>query len=233
MAACELIIFDCDGTLMDSEQLAAEVEVEALAEYGITMSAKEFSRRFAGSSALMVKREIEIEMGRSLPDEFGNKVKSKMKERLWREVKTMTGAHEVLDMLNQPRCICSNADMEKLKIELTKGELWDRFRPYVFSAYEIPGQARKPKPDLFLHAAKEFEVEPGTCVVVEDSISGVLAGKAAGMRVIGFTGGSHTYQGHADTLTDAGAETVVRRLVELPAIIEAFALWDGVEVESV
>ncbi len=233
MAACELIIFDCDGTLMDSELLVAEVEVEALAENGLTMSAKEFSQRFAGVSSKLVKREIESELGRSLPDDFISKVKAKIKERLWREVKVMPGAHDVLDMLDQPRCICSNADMEKLKIELTKGELWDRFRPYIFSAYEIPNQEKKPKPGLFLHAAKEFGVEPGSCAVIEDSIPGVLAGKAAGMRVIGFTGGAHTHQGHADMLTDAGAETVVRRLVEIPAIIEAFASWDGTENEDV
>ena len=88
-------------------------------------------------------------------------------------------------------------------------------------------QKRKPEPDLFLHAAAEFDAEPKNCVVVEDSISGVKAGVAAGMRVIGFTGGSHTHQGHADELTDAGAETVVRRLIDIPPIIEVFAEWEG------
>ena len=229
MATCELVIFDCDGTLMDSEHLSAEVEVEILAEYGSKMTAKEYSLRFAGASAQFVKSEIEKELGKNLPDDHIKKVKRKEKERLWREVKALPGAHEVLDMFDQPRCICSNADMEKLKIELTRAELWDRFRPYVFSAYDIPSKGRKPKPDLFLHAAKEFGVEPSACVVIEDSIPGIQAGVAAGMRVIGFTGGSHTHQGHADTLTDAGAETVVRRLVDIPPIIEAFALWGGLE----
>ena len=228
MAACELVLFDCDGTIMDSELIAAECEVEALKEYGVTMSAKEFSLRFAGTSSFVVKDEMEEELGRSLPDDHITKVKAKMREKLWREVKAMPGVHELLDQLDQPRCVCSNADMEKLKIELTRGELWDRFRPYVFSAYEIPSKKRKPEPDLFLHAAAEFDAKPKNCVVVEDSISGVKAGVAAGMRVIGFTGGSHTHQGHADELTDAGAETVVRRLIDIPPVIEVFAEWEGI-----
>ena len=227
MAACELVLFDCDGTIMDSELIAAECEVEALSEYGVKMSAKEFSARFAGTSSFVVKEVMEAELGRTLPDDHISKVKAKMREKLWREVKPMPGIQELLDQLDQPRCVCSNADMEKLKIELTRGELWDRFRPYVFSAYEIESKKRKPEPDLFLHAAAEFDIAPQNCVVIEDSISGVKAGVAANMRVIGFTGGSHTHPGHADELTDAGAETVVRRLADIPAIIDAFASWEG------
>lgn len=227
MAACELVLFDCDGTIMDSELIAAECEVEALSEYGVKMSAKEFSARFAGTSSFVVKDAMEVELGRKLPDDHITKVKALMREKLWREVKPMPGIHELLDQLDQPRCVCSNADMEKLKIELTRGELWDRFRPYVYSAYEIESKKRKPEPDLFLHAAAEFDVAPKNCVVVEDSIAGVKAGVAAGMRVIGFTGGSHTHPGHADELTDAGAETVIRRLTDIPAIIEVFADWQG------
>ena len=229
MPACELIIFDCDGTVMDSELIAAECEVEALAAYGLEITAKEFSERFAGTASEYVKEVMEEELGRSLPDDHIKTVKAKMREKLWREAKAMPGAHEVLDMLDQSRCICSNADMEKLKIELTRGELWDRFRPYVYSAHDLENSKRKPEPDIFLHAAREFGVDPKSCAVVEDSIAGITAAKAAGMRAIGFTGGSHTFQRHADTLTDAGAETVIRRLIELPPVIEALALWDGLE----
>ncbi len=227
MAACELVLFDCDGTIMDTELLAAECEVEALSAYGIKLTPREFSARFAGTSSEVVKDAMEEELGRSLPDDHIKTVKSKMREKLWREAKPMPGIQELLDQLDQPRCVCSNADMEKLKIELTRGELWDRFRPYVFSAHDLESNKRKPEPDIFLHAAAEFEVAPENCVVVEDSIAGIKAGKAAGMRVIGFTGGSHTHPAHADELTEAGAETVVRRLAEIPAIIEAFAEWEG------
>ena len=229
MAACELVIFDCDGTIMDTEMIASECEVEALAQYGSKMTAREFSLRFAGTSSEHVKLVMEEELGRNLPDDHIKNVKAKMREKLWREAKAMPGAHELLHRLDQPRCVCSNADMEKLKIEMTRGELWDRFRPYVFSAHDLESKKRKPEPDIFLHAAAEFNVAPRNCVVIEDSIAGIQAGKTASMRVIGFTGGSHTHQGHADALTEAGAETVVRRLIEIPAIIEAFALWEGVD----
>lgn len=227
MPNCELVIFDCDGTVMDSELIAAECEVEALANYGLKLTAQEFCLRFAGTASEHVKVTMEAELGRNLPDDHIRNVKTQMKQRLWREVNVMPGAHELLDTLDQPRCICSNADMEKLRIELTRGELWERFRPYVFSAHELESGKRKPEPDLFLHAAREFEVPPSACVVVEDSVAGIQAGVAAGMRVIGFTGGSHTHPGHSDILMGTGAETVVHRLTDIPSVIKAFESWDG------
>jgi len=229
MAACELIIFDCDGTLMDTEMLAAEVEVELLNEYGAELTAKEFAHRFAGTSSEFAKVTMQEELGRSLPDDHFEKLALRMHEKMWREAKTVDGAHEMLDLLDQPRCICSNAGIEKLKIELTRGELWDRFRPYIYSAQDIEGIDQKPAPDLFLHAAKEFETAPENCIVVEDSVAGVTAGKSAGMRVIGFVGGSHTHPAHADQLTDAGAETVIKRLIDVPSVVEAFGLWGGLD----
>jgi len=228
MPAIELIIFDSDGTLMDTEIIASKVEVEALAEYGFEMTPKEFGARFAGMNSTESHKIIEEEIGRSLPDDHFEKVSRKMKERFWRDVKAIDGAHAVLDMLDQPRCICSNSEPEKLKISLTKGELWDRFRPFIYSAYDFE-DAKKPKPDLFLHAAREFEVGPRACAVIEDSVSGVTGAKAAGMRVIGFTGGAHSWPGHADMLTDAGAETVIDKLVHIPELLKALGEWDGVD----
>ena len=94
MAACELVLFDCDGTIMDSELIAAECEVEALKEYGVTMSAKEFSLRFAGTSSFVVKDVMEEELGRSLPDDHIPKVKAKMREKLWREFLVVIGSND-------------------------------------------------------------------------------------------------------------------------------------------
>lgn len=199
---------------MDTEMLAAEVEVAVLEEHGCSMTATEYALRFAGASTEKAMEKLEEHFGRAFPDDHVQIVNQRINERLWREAKTIDGVHEMLDKLDQPRCICSNAGMEKLKIELTRGELWDRFRPYIYSAEDIEGVGRKPLPDVFLHAAKEFGVNPKACAVVEDSASGVEGAKAAGMRVIGFTGGSHTYEGHADLLTDMGAETVIRRLAD-------------------
>ncbi|MEO1397823.1 MAG: HAD family phosphatase [Pseudomonadota bacterium] len=228
MPDCELVIFDCDGTLMDSEVIASQVETEAINEYGATLSVAEFSARFAGTSTEYVRQVMEEELGRHFPDDHVAKVKQAMLERLWREVKPVEGALAVLDMFDQPRCVCTNAALEKAKLQLTRAELWDRFRPYVFSAEDMDGIAQKPAPDIFLHAAKEFGVDPAACLVLEDSISGVKAGVAAGMRTIGFTGGSHTHSAHADQLTDAGAETVLRKMTDLPAVIAILGEWDGV-----
>lgn len=225
MSECKLIIFDCDGTLMDTETIAAEVECEILKGYGIEMEVKEFLLRFAGTSSGHVKSTLEEESGRSFPDSHFKDVANAMNEAMWQRAKAVDGAHDMLDNLDQPRCICSNAGIEKLKIEMTRGELWDRFRPYVFSAKDIEGISQKPAPDLFLHAAREFDVNPAECIVVEDSKAGVAGGAAAGMRVIGFTGASHTYPGHADDLTEAGATTVVKSLRDVPAMIEAMSGW--------
>ncbi|MEM1039744.1 MAG: HAD family hydrolase [Pseudomonadota bacterium] len=227
MPDCELVIFDCDGTLMDSEVIASQVETEIINEYGAKLTVEEFGKRFAGTSTQYVRQVMEEELGRHFPDDHDATVEKAMLERLWREVKPVAGAVAVLDMFDQPRCVCSNASMEKVKLELTRAELWDRFRPYVFSAKDMDDIQSKPAPDLFLHAAKEFGVEPATCLVVEDSVSGVQAGVAAGMRTIGFTGGSHTHSGHADQLTEAGAETVLNKLTDVPAVIAILGEWDG------
>ena len=171
MRPCELVIFDCDGTLMDSEVIASQVETEIINEYGASLSVAEFVTRFAGTSTQYVRQVMQEEMGRHFPDDHDAKVEQVMLERLWREVKPVDGALAVLDMFDQPRCVCSNASMEKVKLELTRAELWDCFRPYVFSAKDMDGIASKPAPDVFLHAAREFGVDPAACLVVEDLIS--------------------------------------------------------------
>ncbi len=230
MADCKLVIFDCDGTLMDSETIVAEIETAALAEYDVKIETTEFLRRFAGSSEAVLRTFVLEEFGRHLPDDWDKDISEQVQQRLWREVKAVDGVHEMLDRLDQPRCICSNAGMRKLEIELTRAELWNRFRPYVYSAMEIDGVGSKPAPDIFLHAAREFETDPSNCLVIEDSVSGVLGARAAGMRVIGFAGASHTYPGHADVLTEAGAETVIKRLADIPAIVDAFSFWEGATI---
>jgi HAD superfamily hydrolase (TIGR01509 family) len=226
MPECQLVIFDCDGTLMDSETIAAQVELEMMEPYGLKMSPQEFIIRFAGTSSTYFKTTMEEELGRALPDDHDAKVDAALLERLWREVKAVDGVHAMLDRLDQPRCVASNAGAEKLKVELSRAELWDRFRPYVYSVLELNLPA-KPDPALFLHAAREFEADPTACMVLEDSVPGIQAAKAAGMRAVGFTGGSHTYQGHADALTEAGAETVLNKMADVPELVAALGLWDG------
>jgi HAD superfamily hydrolase (TIGR01509 family) len=222
-----LFLFDCDGVLVDSEIIASQVEAEHLGEFGYPITAEEVTRRFAGLTSREIGKIVEAETGRAPPESFFQAVKAEIDRRLANELKPVPGAHEVLDVLDGPRCICSNSSSERLKISLEKTRLYDRFRPYIFSAVEVGDRRPKPAPNVYAHAVKEFGADPREAIVIEDSAFGVAAGRAAGLRVVGFTGGAHSWPGHADMLTEAGAETVIRRFADLPRVAEAFMEWGG------
>jgi HAD superfamily hydrolase (TIGR01509 family) len=220
-----LIIFDCDGVLVDSEIISAQVDCELLRELGYESTPEELAHRFAGFTTERIFQLAGEMLGRSVPEDMIRRAEEETDRRLGRDVSAVTGAHETLDRLDGPRCICSNSRPERLRVSLQKVGLWDRFRPYVFSARDVPGGSGKPAPDVFLHAAKVLETDPAEAIVVEDSVAGVTGGVAAGMRVIGFIGASHAWPGLGETLMDAGATTVIRRLADLPATIEALRQW--------
>jgi len=228
MPGIQLVIFDCDGVLMDSEIVAASAELEIYKEFGVEMTPEEFCERFAGQDSIAVKTKMEEELGRPLPERVIEDTRNNVNEKTIADAKMIEGADDVLDMLDQARCICSNSPQTKLEGMLKRVGLHDRFRPYIFSAQDTDPPIFKPKPDIILKALAEFETKPHEAIVVEDSIHGIEAAKRAGTRVIGFTGASHSYSGHADQLIEAGAETVISRHADLPAIIEAFGEWDGV-----
>ncbi len=219
-----LVIFDCDGVLVDSEIIAARVDAELLTEAGYPITAEEAAVRFAGMSDEQIFNAAEAEIGRAIPDEFRVRCEAEIDRRLANEVEAVAGVYEMLDALHTARCICSNSGMDRLAITLERTGLYDRFQPYIFSACEVRNGRKKPAPDVFLHAAEELETAIDRTLVVEDSIHGVAGAVAAGMRVIGFTGASHTWPGHGEALMAAGALTVIRRLADVPATVEAFAL---------
>jgi HAD superfamily hydrolase (TIGR01509 family) len=225
-----LIIFDCDGVLIDSEILSARVDAEILGEIGYEISPEELAHRFAGLTTERIFQLVGEELGHPVPEKIITRAKRETDRKLKEEVLPIPGVQEMLDALDDPRCICSNSRPERLEISLIKAGLLDRFRPYVFSAQAIGEGRGKPAPDVFLHAAKIFETDPADALVIEDSVAGVTGGVAAGMRVIGFTGASHTWPGHGETLMEAGALTVIKRLTELPATVEALREWRPEEV---
>lgn len=229
MAEIKLVIFDCDGVLVDSEIIAARIEAETYRALGFEISNEEFAIRFAGSSSADIKQTIENELGSGLPDDLEKTIVEKLDEACAREVEIITGADAVLDRFDQPRCICSNSPQTRLKAMLTRTGLYDRFRPYIFSSKDFDPPANKPKPDVFLKALEEFGVAPHETIVVEDSAHGIEAARTAGCRVIGFTGASHTWPSHSDVLTEAGAETAIRSFEDLPALIEVFGQWGGLQ----
>jgi HAD superfamily hydrolase (TIGR01509 family) len=225
MAEPQLIIFDCDGVLVDSEIIAAQVEAELLTEAGYPIGADEIAERFSGLTwpniLMLVEREAGIPISASLID----KSDRNLDERLGREVEAIEGIAKVVSALRLPKCICSNSSTKRLELMLKRTGLYDLFEPNIFAAGEVGTRKSKPAPDVFLYAAEKFGVDPKNVIVIEDSVHGIHGARAAGMRVIGFTGGGHTYPGHADKLTEAGAETVINRHRDLPAVIEAMSVW--------
>jgi HAD superfamily hydrolase (TIGR01509 family) len=222
-----LYAFDCDGVIVDSEIIASKVDSEHLAEFGYEITPEQVTHRFAGLTSRAIGEIVAAEIGRELPEDFFAKTKAEIDRRLATELKPVPGALELLDRLEGARCVCSNSSMERLRISLERTKLWDRFRPYIFSAIEVGDKQPKPSPNVYRHAMLALEANPRETVVLEDSVFGVTAAKAAGARVIGFTGGAHSWPGHADVLTDAGAETIINRLLDFPATAEALMSWEG------
>jgi HAD superfamily hydrolase (TIGR01509 family) len=225
MSGFDLILFDCDGVLVDSEIIAAEVESKLLRDAGFDITAEDMCIRFAGmdwkSILLAIEAEADIPVSATLIDKSEKLLDQKLAQR----VKMIEGVPYALSKIQEKRCICSNSSIPRLDLMLTKVGLKAHFGPHIYSAKDLGPDRTKPKPDVYLHGAKMFGVDPARCLVIEDSVHGVHAARAAGMRVIGFTGGSHTYPTHADRLTDAGAETVIARMVELPQMVEALKSW--------
>lgn len=221
----DLVIFDCDGVLVDSEVIAARVDAELITAAGFPIEAEEVAERFAGLTFHDILLEVEklsaIPLQASLIDEE----RKLLDNRLAKDVRGIEGAREAVARVQTPRCICSNSMPDRLDMMLTKTGLKPLFGEKIFSARTIPGARPKPAPDVYIHAAKAMSADPANTFVIEDSVHGVHAARAAGMRVIGFTGASHSYPGHADRLTEAGAETVIRRHADLQAVLDALSEW--------
>ena len=213
-----LLIFDCDGVLVDSEVAALEELSLILAEHGRPMDVAACRDAFLGKHNDDIVRGIEAIVGRALPGQ-GAEMRRRMLARLERELAAVPGTAEVLATLDGPRCVASSSDPERIRMTLRWAELDRFFGDHIYSGLEVAHG--KPAPDLFLHAAKSMGFAPAECVVVEDSVAGVVAGVAAGMRVIGFTGGAHTYQGHADRLAAAGAGSIITEMRALPEALSA------------
>lgn len=222
-----LFAFDCDGVLVDSEIIASQVDAEILTRLGYPVTPEEVTRRFTGLTAKSIFDLIEADLGHPVPTATVAEQKAELDRRLARDLKAVPGVEELLDALEGPRCVCSNSSGERLRLTLEKTGLHDRFKPHIFSAVEVGTKEPKPAPNVYLHAAKAFGVNPREMLVVEDSVFGVTAAKAAGARVVGFTGGRHSWPGHADLLIDAGAETVIKRFADLPRIADALMAWEG------
>ena len=209
----ELVIFDSDGVLVDSEIIANRVMAEAATAAGAPMDLHETIALFRGRNMAFCIEEIERRSGRVIEEGFAAEVRRATALAFDHELKAVEGVHEALDLIRQPYCVASNGPMEKLAHALGLTGLYPRFEGRIFSAYEVGHW--KPDPGLFLHAAQALGTDPARCIVVEDSISGVTAAKAAGMRVLGYAGeGPHA----AKALHAAEAE-VFDHMRDLPRLL--------------
>jgi HAD superfamily hydrolase (TIGR01509 family) len=228
MTEIKLVIFDCDGVLVDSEYLAARLEADTYAAFGLEMPLEHYYSEFSGMSGVAVFHAVEERLGRKLPDDLLERIENELDDILKAEVEMIEGADKVLGQFDLPRCICSNSSSDRLRFMLQKTGLYERFRPFIFSAHDLQPYSPKPKPDIFIKAIREFDVGPAEAIVIEDSVHGVSAACGAGARVVGFTGGRHSYPAHGDRLVEAGAETVLSSFGGLPAVIQAFSQWSGI-----
>jgi HAD superfamily hydrolase (TIGR01509 family) len=218
----DLIIFDCDGVLVDSEVISCRAHAETLTRHGYPITADQVLDRFLGRSMRQANLEIEAELGRRLPEDFPSEVYAEIFRSFAVSLEATPYIGETLDTIAQPVCVASSGPPEKISASLNRVGLYDRFAPHIFSAVQV--KHGKPAPDLFLFAAEQMAMSPKQCLVIEDSVFGIAAARAAGMTVLGFHGGSHCRPGYADMLRAAGAAVTfddMRQLAGLIGRIEA------------
>jgi HAD superfamily hydrolase (TIGR01509 family) len=210
----ELVIFDSDGVLVDSERIANAVLAEAATSEGAAISAEEALRLFRGLKMADCVAEIERRSGRRVRDSFVADVRSATAVAFEADLQPIEGIHAALAAITVPVCVVSNGPMSKLTHTLGLTKLLDHFEGRIFSAYDVGSW--KPDPGLFLHAARTLGAATSRCVVVEDSLPGVRAAKAAGMRALGFVGSD----GKAALELAADCACVFHSMNELPALLQ-------------
>ena len=216
--APDLIIFDCDGVLVDSEVISCRAHAETLTRHGYPITAEQVLERFLGRSMRQATLEVEAELGRSLPDDFQSQTYAEIFRLFATSLEATPHIGEALTQIALPVCVASSGPPEKISASLNRVGLYDRFAPHIFSAVQV--RHGKPAPDLFLFAAEQMQTLPARCLVIEDSIAGIAGAIAAGMPVLGFHGGSHCRPGYGDGLRAAGAAATFDDMRQLPGLIE-------------
>ncbi len=214
-----LVVFDCDGVLVDSEPIACAVVAESLAALGLAVSEAQIAERYIGWSAASMYADLEARHDVVLDESARQGISSAVDRRLAASVPAMPGVAAAVEVLaaRHAVCVASSGTPVRIRGSLTRAGLLPHFEGRIYSATQV---ARgKPAPDLFLFAAAQMGVDPAQCLVVEDSLAGVSAARAAGMRCLGFTGGGHVRAGHAQRLLDAGAFATFEAMAQLPRLV--------------
>jgi HAD superfamily hydrolase (TIGR01509 family) len=188
----DLVIFDCDGVLIDSEIISARMLIEELAGLGVVIDLDHVARHFLGRSYPTVMAQIREDFRLDLPPDFEDRYRDRLLDAFHRDLKIMPGVLDVLDDLSVPFCVATSSSPRRVEMSLRLTGLAGRTQGRVFTASQVP--RGKPAPDLFLFAAGQMGHDPARTLVIEDSMTGVRAALAAGMAVWRFVGGSHFHQ---------------------------------------
>ncbi|TIV24293.1 MAG: HAD family hydrolase [Mesorhizobium sp.] len=211
----ELVIFDCDGVLVDSEALSVSALIELA---GGTVSEDAAYEHFLGKSMKSVREILGQEFGLEISDQHLTAMRVDLMRKFREELKPIPGIKEVLPKLRLPCCVASSGTLERIRYALDVTGLLPLLEPHIFSATMVT--RGKPAPDLFLHAAASMRAHPRNCLVVEDSPAGVAAARAAGMRVFAFTGGSHAGNpGLKARLASTEPDSIFADMLQLPDLI--------------
>ncbi|MHC1547108.1 HAD family hydrolase [Phyllobacterium sp. K27] len=218
MADPSLVIFDCDGVLVDSEPISIAVLLEMIAKSGVTMSEDDAYDRFLGRSMATISKILHEDYGFAASEADLDEMRTNLYSRFELDLQPIPGIADTLKRLPLPRCVASSSQPERIRLSLRLTGLINLLDPHIFSATMVKNG--KPAPDLFLFAAKTMNVDPADCVVIEDSPAGIQAAKAAGMRVFAFTGGTHSRGGRLEsTLASLDPDLIFNDMLQLPGLL--------------
>jgi HAD superfamily hydrolase (TIGR01509 family) len=218
-----LVIFDCNGVLVDSEPIASAVLAEALTRAGVAVSADGVARRFHGRRPADIFAAVETATGKKLPPAFASAVAVETLGRFRTQLRELPHVAHALTWIRGPKAVASSSPLDRVRVSLDIVGLLQFFGTRLFSASDV---ARgKPAPDVFQFAAARLQVNPADCIVVEDSVSGVTAAVAAGMKAVGYVGGSQTPGRLARDLVAAGAHTAIADMRVLKGTIADLRGW--------
>ncbi|TPW28154.1 HAD-IA family hydrolase [Pararhizobium mangrovi] len=220
MTPFDLVIFDCDGVLVDSEPISIAVLVETIEKAGGRINEADAHRRFLGKSLKTIRDLLEREDGLVIDEAELAAMRTRLHARFERELKPVPGVEAALARLDCRRCVASSSQPERIRLTLAITGLDVFFGDAIFSATMVA--EGKPAPDLFLYAAASMNAAPAQCLVIEDSVAGIAAAKAAGMRVFAFTGGAHASgEDYRKSLAALDPDAIFDDMQTLPELIAA------------
>lgn len=211
------IIFDCDGVLIDNEHIIIKEAVIAMNNIGLNYTQEKYLAKYLGKTLEVFIKELNAEytekFSKAIPEKFIEELLKNTSQKLNVNPKPMSNIHNCLQKIHIPIAVASSSAQNRLQSKLSQAGLLATFQPHVYSGDQV--KRSKPYPDLFLFAADKLNISPRKCIAIEDSVNGVKSAHAAGMYVVGFTGGSHCLPGYEKQLKKHGASIIIKDMNQL------------------